>query len=200
MALSYAPVPTWREQFNLLELTDPVLGGMDGAANKTAKELADAVAWLHEAIAGGNADSDVVILRHNGFQELTVAPAYQTIEYNTIARDDTGTIPGGGGYDEVVVPKGYTTARITGALVIDRTGTASYVMAINTAINDDVNHELASSGGGALYNQAGYAQESVISPWMPVIEGDRLSLQVYTSTRINTYPGLQWMQVELKRG
>jgi hypothetical protein len=198
MALPYAPVPTWREQFNLLELTDPVLGGLDGAANKTAKELADAVAWLYEAIAGGNAEGDVIILRHNGVQELSVA-AYQTVEYTTIVRDDTGTIPGGGGYDEIVVPAGYKTARITGALAIDRSGSGSYVMALNTAINDDVNHELAGSGAAALYNQTGYPQESVVSPWIPVIEGDRLSLQIYTSTTaFNTYPGLQWMQVELK--
>jgi hypothetical protein len=171
---------------------------MDGAANKTAKELADAVAWLYEAIAGGNAEGDVIILRHNGTQNLPVA-AYQNLEYTTIVRDDTNTIPGGGGYDEIVVPAGYHAARISGAAVIDRTNTSTYAMAINTAINDDVNHELAGAGATALYNQAGYPQESVMSPWIPVIEGDRLSLQLYTSTTAwDTYPGLQWMQVELK--
>jgi hypothetical protein len=197
MALSYSPTPSWRDEFDLLEITDPVLGGMDGAANKTAKELADAVAWLHEAIIGKNAEGDVVILRHNGFQSLSVA-AYQTVEYTTLVRDDTGTISGGGNYDEVVVPAGYTAARITGALAINRTNNASYVMGLTTALNDDSNHELVSTGAVALYNQAGFPQESVISPWIPVIEGDRLSLQVYTSTVVNTYPGLQWIQVEFR--
>ncbi|MCG7868188.1 MAG: hypothetical protein JAY74_17715 [Candidatus Thiodiazotropha taylori] len=198
MALPYAPVPTWREQFNLLELTDEVLGGLNGPANKTAKELADAISWLYEAIAGGNAEGDVIILRHNGIQDLPVA-AYQNLEFTTIVRDDTNTIPGGGNYDEIVVPAGYNAAQVSGAAVIDRTSTSTYAMAINTAINDDVNHELAGAGATALYNQAGYPQESVISPWIPVNEGDRLSIQLYTSTTAwNTYPGLQWIQVVLK--
>lgn len=198
MALPYAPEPTWRETFNLLEITDPVLGGLDGAANKTAKELADAIAWLHDALTGHHAEGDVIILRHNGIQDLPVA-AYQNLEFTTIVRDDTDTIPGGGGYDEIVVPAGYNHARISGATVIDRTNTSTYAMAINTAINDDVNHELAGAGATALYNQAGYPQESVQSPWIPVNEGDRLSIQLYTSVITwDTYPGLQWMQVELK--
>ncbi|ODC01205.1 hypothetical protein A3197_01595 [Candidatus Thiodiazotropha endoloripes] len=199
MALPYAPVPTWREQFNLLEITDEVLGGLDGPANKTAKELADAIKWLHEAIAGGNAEGDVIILRHNGIQDLPVA-AYQNLEFTTIVRDDTETIPGGGNYDEIVVPAGYSSARVSGATVIDRTSTATYAMAINSSINDDVNHELAGAGATALYNQPGYPQESVMSPWIPVMEGDRLAIQLYTSTTSwDTYPGLQWMQVELKK-
>jgi hypothetical protein len=195
MALPYPPVPTWRDEFDLLEIQDAVLGGLDGPANKTAKQLADAVAHLKELIDGAGAAPDIILVRNPGSQLIT-ANTYQVVEQTAIARDDTNSLQGGGSYGEIAVPPGYFHARVSAGLKLNTTNTASYVMGLAVSVNGVFEHSFPTSASSSNSNLAVYPQTSVISPVMPVLEGDVLAAQLHQNRSLYTLAGQAWMQIE----
>jgi hypothetical protein len=195
MALPYPPVPTWRDEFDLLAIQDAVLGGLDGPANKTAKQLADAVVHLKKLIDGAGAAPDVILVRNTSTQRIT-ANAYQVVEQNVIARDDTNSLQGGGSYGEITVPPRYSYARVSAGLKLDTTNTSSYVMGLAVSVNGIFEHSFPTSASSSNSNMVVYPQTSVISPIMPVFEGDVLAAQLYQNRTLSTLPGQAWMQIE----
>jgi hypothetical protein len=179
-----------------LEIQDAVLGGLDGPANKTAKQLADAVAHLKELIDGAGAAPDIILVRNPGTQYIT-ANSYQVVEQTAIARDDTDSLAGGGSYGEIAVPPGYSHARVSAGLKLNTTTTATYVMGLAVSVNGVFEHTFPTSASSSNSSLVVYPQTSVISPIMPIVEGDVLAAQLYHNRTLYTLAGHAWTQVEL---
>jgi hypothetical protein len=187
--------PVYEPGIYQLETTDPVMGGANGVDNLQAKQLANRTAWL-------NGKTVRTVLLTKTQDQLLVSATTNVISFDQIVTNDDDILPGVMPVSGIAVPAGYAYARLSATVTLKTSANnSSLLYGLTLSINGS--NQLALGTGqstkhvGAYFYVGEFLAMNIVTPIVPVQEGDYLGiLQYVSSSYVSAHGGRCWMQVE----